>query len=271
MFDIHTHSTHSDGTDTPAELVAKARAVGLSLFALTDHDSLRGIPEAARAASEIGLPFLAGCELEAEYEDTLHILGIGLDIENEALKALIREKDRCRNERNRRLTEKLLHLGVDVVPALPEPELLTRGHFADALVELGYAKDRFDAFDRFIGSGAPAFVKAEQPSPEEVVGIIRAAGGTAIIAHPMKMKKCDPTELIRDMARLGIEGVEAHYCGATEGETRRFASIARENGLFVSCGSDCHGLRRPSSPIGGAWRDCEELKQTERLLIERYF
>ena len=92
MFDIHTHSTHSDGTDTPAELVAKARAVGLSLFALTDHDSLRGIPEAARAAREIGLPFLAGCELEAEYEDTLHILGIGLDIENEALKALIREK-----------------------------------------------------------------------------------------------------------------------------------------------------------------------------------
>ena len=105
---------------------------------------------------------------------------------------------------------------------------------------------------------------------ERIPADIRAAGGVAVIAHPMKMKRCDPGALIRDMARIGIEGVEAHYCGATEGETRLFSSLARENGLFITCGSDYHGGMRSYAPLGGAWRVSADLVKSEKILLNRY-
>lgn len=272
MFDIHTHSNCSDGMDAPEAVVQKAAAMGLSLFALTDHDTTLGVPAALKAAAELSLPCLTGCEIEAQYQDTLHILGLGIDLESPELAALMQKKLALRDKRNRKLSARLAELGMDVTPALVESAgATTKANYASALVALGYAKDLFDAFGRILGRGCPAYIPQEHPSPEEVVGTIRAAGGAAVIAHPMKMKKCDPGRLIRDMARIGIEGVEAHYCGATEGETRLFSSLARENGLFITCGSDYHGARRPTSPIGGAWEDCEDLRRTEELLLGRFF
>lgn len=272
MYDLHTHSICSDGMDAPTAVVQKAVELGMSLFALTDHDTMIGVPEALEEAAKYSLPCLAGCEIEAQYSDTLHILGLGIDINGPALGALMKKKIELRNERNRRLTARLIELGMDVTPALVESEgATTKANYASALVQLGYAKDMLDAFTRILGRGCPAYIMQEHPSPEEAVGAIRAAGGVAVIAHPMKMKKCDPAALIRDMARIGIEGVEAFYCGATEGETRLFSSLARDNGLFITCGSDYHGSRRPTSPLGGAWRDCEALRRTEELLLARFF
>lgn len=272
MFDIHTHSYCSDGMDAPEEVVRLAAETGLSLFALTDHDTLLGVPAALKAAAELGLPFLTGCEIEAQYADTLHILGLGVDLESPELAALMRKKLALREERNRKLSARLAELGMDCSSALVESAgATTKANYASALVKLGFAKDLSDAFGRILGRGCPAYIAQQHPSPEEVVGAIRAAGGAAVIAHPMKMKRCDPVSLIRDMARIGIEGVEAHYCGATEGETRLFSSLARENELFITCGSDYHGARRPTSPIGGAWRDCEDLRLTEAMLLNRFF
>lgn len=267
VFDIHTHSYCSDGADAPAVVVENAKSAGLDLFALTDHDTVIGLIEAERRAGELNLPIITGCEIEADYDDTLHILALGMDAENADFKALMERKIIIRDERNERLTARLKALGMDVSSVLESSRgTTTRANYAEALIKLGYAKDNADAFDRFIGRGQIAFIRQTHPSPEEVIGIVEAAGGICIIAHPMKMK-IDPAKLIADMKRLGIRGVEAFYGTATEGETRLFATLAKQNGLFVTCGSDSHGARRPRTHIGKGWRECEELKAAERLLM----
>ncbi|MBR6007088.1 MAG: PHP domain-containing protein [Clostridia bacterium] len=271
MYDLHTHSYCSDGTDSPELVAEKAAALGCTLFALTDHDTMSGVAAAKARAKELDLPFLTGCEIEAKYEDTLHILALGVDGENPALRELLTKKEINRIDRNRRLGERLAELGMDVSSALVESRgSTTRANYAAALVKLGYARDLADAFDRILKRGCPAYVSQEHPSPEEVIGTIHAAGGTAVIAHPMKMKKCDPGTLIADMARLGIDGVEAFYSTATEGQTKLFSSLAREHGLLVTCGSDYHGGMRSYAPLGGAWRVSADLVKSEKILLNRY-
>ncbi len=269
MFDIHTHSYCSDGADAPAAVVENAKAAGLDLFALTDHDTVIGLPEACARAKELGLPMLTGCEIEADYEDTLHILALGIDHENPDFKALMERKIELRNERNEKLTARLAELGMDVSSVLESSRgATTRANYAEALVKLRFAGSTGDAFERILGRGKIAYIHQQHPRPEEVIGIIEAAGGIAVIAHPMKMR-IDPAALISDMKKLGIRGVEAFYGTSTEGEKRLFATLARQNGLFVTCGSDSHGARRPKTHIGKGWQECEELKKTERLLMER--
>lgn len=267
MFDIHTHSYCSDGADAPAAVVENAKAAGLDLFALTDHDTVSGIYEARERAAELGLAMITGCEIEAEYEDTLHILALGMDVENADFKALMERKIIIRDERNERLTARLKALGMDVSSALESSRgATTRANYAEALVKLGFAENTADAFDRILGRGKPAFIRQPHPAPEEVIGIVEAAGGLCVVAHPVKMK-LDPAKLIADMKRLGIRGVEAFYGTATEGEVRLFATLAKQNGLFVTCGSDSHGARRPRTHIGKGWQECGELKAAERMLL----
>lgn len=267
MFDIHTHSYCSDGDDSPAEVVQKAKEAGLELFALADHDTVSGLGEAYGAARSLKLPMLPCCEIEAEYADTLHILAVCMDTENADFAALMEKKLRIRDERNERLTARLRELGMDVSDALkPSRGATTKANYAAALVELGFAESLSDAFSRILGRGCPAYIKQVHPSPEEVIGTVEAAGGFCVIAHPMKMK-LDPAELILDMKKLGMRGVEAFYGTATEGEQRLFAALARQNGLFVTCGSDYHGAKRPKTYIGKGWQQCEELKNTEKLLM----
>lgn len=269
MFDIHTHSNCSDGYDAPHTVVETAKQAGLDLFALTDHDSINGLWEAKKRADELALSFIAGCEIEAEYADTLHILALGMDIENADLCALMEKKLRLRDERNVRLSERLKELGMDVSSALEQSRgATTRANYAAALVKLGYAESLNDAFSRILGRGCPAHIKQRHPDPREVVEIVEAAGGICVIAHPMKMK-LDPAKLIEDMKNIGIRGVEAFYGTATEGEMRLFAVLAKRNGLFITCGSDYHGARRPATHIGKGWQDIEELRTTERMLLGR--
>jgi len=267
LFDIHTHSYCSDGADAPAAVVENAKAAGLDLFALTDHDTVIGLPEACARAKELNLPMLTGCEIEADYEDTLHILALGIDHENPDFKALMERKIKLRDERNEKLTARLAELGMDVSSVLESSRgATTRANYAEALVKLRFAGSTGDAFERILGRGKIAYIHQQHPSPEEVIGIIEAAGGIAVIAHPMKMR-IDPAALISDMKRLGIRGVEAFYGTSTEGEKRLFATLARQNGLFVTCGSDSHGARRPKTHIGKGWEECEELRVTERMLL----
>lgn len=268
MFDIHTHSYCSDGGDSPAELVEYAKAAGLDLFALSDHDTVSGLPEARKRADELRLKMINCCEIEADYADTLHLLAVGVDTENADFMALMEQKLRMRDERNALLSERLRELGMDVSGVLkPSRGATTRANYAQALVELGYAEDMNAAFRNILGRGCPAYIRQKHPSPEEVISIAEGAGGFTVIAHPMKMK-VDPGELIADMKRLGVRGVEAFYGNATEGETRLFAALASRNGLLVTCGSDYHGARRPTTHIGKGWQENEELKRTEKMLLD---
>ena len=258
MYDLHTHSRCSDGSESPEHVAELAKAAGIELLALTDHDCVRGVPAALSRAAQLGLRMLPGVEAEADYADTLHILGIGQDIDAPCFQKLLAEQTALREERNRLLEIKLRKMGMDVSDYLIRSESTTRANYAAALTAAGHAENTAD-------------IKQKHPSPQAVIDAVTGAGGAAILAHPMLMKKCDPHELVRDLADKGIWGIEAFYGAATEGETRLFSSLSREFGLFATCGSDFHGKSRPNAPIGSGWRSCAQLEAALSELCRRFF
>lgn len=271
MYDLHTHSRCSDGSESPEHVAELAKAAGAELFALTDHDCVRGVSAALARAEQLGLRMLSGVEAEADYADTLHILGLGQNIDAPAFQRLLSEQTALREERNRLLEIKLRKMGMDVSAHLIRTESTTRANYAAALVAAGHAESIDDAFRRILNSDALADVKQKHPSARAVIDAISGSGGVAILAHPMKMKKCNPHELVRDLADKGIWGVESFYGTATEGETRLFAALAREFGLFATCGSDFHGKSRPNAPIGSGWRRCTQLEAALSELYRLFF
>ena len=271
MYDLHTHSRCSDGSESPEHVAELAKAAGIELLALTDHDCVRGVPAALSRAAQLGLRMLPGVEAEADYADPLHILGIGQDIDAPCFQKLLAEQTALREERNRLLEIKLRKMGMDVSDYLIRSESTTRANYAAALTAAGHAENTADAFRRILNSDALADIKQKHPSPQAVIDAVTGAGGAAILAHPMLMKKCDPHELVRDLADKGIWGIEAFYGAATEGETRLFSSLSREFGLFATCGSDFHGKSRPNAPIGSGWRSCAQLEAALSELCRRFF
>ena len=270
MYDLHTHSNFSDGTLPPEKLIEEAKKAGLTLMALTDHDTAAGVPRAKRAASLFGMPFLCGIEMEAECEDQLHILGLGIDPEAEHIKALVARQDARRDERNERVLELLEDDGMDVRPFLPPTEgTVTRANIARAMFEAGFALSISDAFRSHLGRGQRYYVRQLHPEMPEVLEAIREAGGVSVLAHPMNMR-VDHEKLIADMAANGLWGVEAYYGEAPRSTVDNFRMLARRYGLYTTCGSDFHGANRPGITLGCAWRDDAELAETERLLIQRF-
>lgn len=266
MFDLHSHSYYSDGSDSPQTVLTLAKQAGADLFALTDHDCAAGIPEAVKSAEEISLNFLPGIEIQAEYPEKLHILGLGMDIEDPQFVKLTEKLQLYREERNRNLDKRLKELGMDVSGVLKKGVFCTsRVNYAQALVEMGFASDISDAFRRIVGRHGAAAVSCRHPSIKEVLSTIQNAGGIAVLAHPMNMK-CDHAALIAELKKSGLWGVEAYYYSASPEETRFFSSLAAKNGLYITCGSDYHGKRRPLASIGCCYRDSEQLKRTREKL-----
>ncbi len=256
--DLHMHSTCSDGTFTPTELAREAKAAGLTHVALTDHDTVEGVAEARAEAHRQGIAFLSGLEISAEYQPgTMHILGYGFDETSAPLLERLASVQRWRDERNPRIVEKLNHLGVALT--LPEVEavsgggLVGRPHFAKVLMDKGYVKTRQEAFDRFLAKGGPAYVDKARLSPEESVALIRAAGGVAVLAHPLQLQAEDDDTLdaiLGGLADAGLQGLECHYRNHTPEDTRRFLALAKGFGLLVTGGSDFHGTNRPGIRLG---------------------
>lgn len=271
MFDVHSHSTCSDGTETPAEVVDIAKARGLGLFALTDHDSIAGVSEALRRAEEVDLPLLTGCEMEASFRDKLHLLCLGMDIYDSNFVRMVERQREYRLERNEKLNKRLRSLGFDISDVLnTDSDCVTRAHYARAMVDAGYAENMNQAYERFLGKGACAYVHQERLSPEQVITATKNAGGVVVLAHPMQTH-CEAAPMVKELADAGIWGVEAHYYNASEDEIRCFTSLARAYGLYVTCGSDYHGADRPEAIIGECYRDNYELKRTEQELMRRFF
>lgn len=270
MFDLHSHSICSDGSEKPSDVVDIAKSSGLDLFALTDHDSVAGVEDALTRAQGVGIPMLSGAEMEAEYPVTLHLLCLGMDITDAGFDALVKRQKEFRTERNLKLTRKLRSIGMDVTEQInSESDCITRAHYARALVVGGFAQSMNDAYSRILGKSGLAYIKQERLSPEQIISATRNAGGIVVLAHPMKMN-CEALPMVHELAEKGIWGIEAHYYCATPGETVRFTSLARENGLYVTCGSDYHGKDRPTAVIGGCYEDNYELKRT-RAELNRIF
>jgi len=246
--DLHAHSTASDGVLSPADLVRRAHAGGVDLFALTDHDELAGVAEAARAAEALGMGFVAGVEISVTWAgETVHVLGLGVDPDSETLR---RGLAQVRSGRDARAREIGAQLGSAGIPGAYEAALahagnralVSRTHFARHLVETGACRDMDEVFRRFLIEGKPGYVAHRWARLDDAMRWIRAAGGTPVLAHPARYA-FDDTALwamigaFRDLGGLGIEVV----CGShLPDEYARFARVAAEFGLLASRGSDFH-------------------------------
>ncbi|GAB2329338.1 PHP domain-containing protein [Streptomyces griseoincarnatus] len=249
--DLHTHSTASDGTDTPAELVRKAAAAGLDVVALTDHDTTRGHAEALAALPQ-GLTLVTGAELSCRLDGvSMHLLAYLFDPEEPALLA---ERELVRDDRVPRakgMIAKLNELGVPVtweqVARIAGNGSVGRPHVASALVELGVVDSVSDAFTpEWLADGGRAYVPKHETDPFEAVRLVKNAGGVAVFAHPAAVKRgrTVPDSAIAELARAGLDGIEVDHMDHDPGTRARLRGLAGDLGLLVTGSSDYHGSRK---------------------------
>ena len=271
MYDLHTHSRHSDGRLPPAAVVAGAAEAGLSGVALTDHDTTAGWDEAAQAAQAHGLEFIPGIELSAEEDDaSVHLLGYWLDPEHAGL---VDELARLSGERLRRAEAMLTKLG-DLGIAVPLADVLAiagdasvaRPHVAEALVAAGVVPDTRAAFDRYLGDGAAAYEPKRALAPEAAVALIREAGGVAVLAHPGLDRGTEgqpvSVDLFERLVVAGLRGVEADHPGHPAPVRDRWTSRADAHGLVVTGASDFHG-RYDDEEIGRCATAASEVRRLQ--------
>ena len=258
--DLHCHSTASDGTLPPAAVVRRAQANGVDLLALTDHDELLGLAEAAAEAADIGLRFVPGVEISVSWLDqTLHIVGLGVDPANEALVAGLAQVRGGRDGRAMRIGDELARIGIagafeGALRYAGNPALLSRAHFARYLVEVGVAKNIHDVFLHYLARGKPGYVEHVWATLEDALGWIKGAGGLAVIAHPgrYRLSCAEMNILFEKFCDLGGDAVEVS-CGAHDGgQVLAFARLARKYGLLASRASDFHGPEDSLIDLGRA-------------------
>jgi predicted metal-dependent phosphoesterase TrpH len=257
--DLHCHSTASDGTLAPRDVVRLAKESNLSALSLTDHDTIAGVAEASEEAKQLGVDFLPGIEISAEYPNpgTMHILGYGVDPTNPSLKSLTETLIAGRDNRNPRIVAKLNEMGVNVSMAEWEAEakgnVLGRPQLAAILHRKGYVSSIKQAFDKYIGQGAPAYFDKERLTPKQALERIRAAGGRPVLAHPVQLRASNDAELqrvVKDLADLGLAGLEVIHSDHDAATIEKLSALADRFGLLKTGGSDFHGSNKPQIRLG---------------------
>lgn len=266
--DLHLHSSCSDGALAPAELVARAKAAGVSTLALTDHDTVRGIPEAREACRESGILFVPGIELGVGVgEDEIHLLGYGVDANGRALQRTLELLAGDRLERMERMIAALaaqgVAIGFDDVRAQAGGGIIGRLHLASALVRAGHAADTNEAFRRWIGAGRPAYVRRQLLDLRESIDLIRDAGGVPVMAHPGLTRR---DELIEYLVKLGVRGLEVYYPRHDFVDVSRYRKLCARFDLFATGGSDFHGVGKDETPPGGSSMPAEEFYKLMKFL-----
>ena len=255
--DLHTHTTHSDGSASPMELVSLAARYGARAIAITDHDTVSALSEGRQAADKAGIEFINGIEISAEFSPgTMHILGYFINEEGLEMQSTLSELKQARERRNPQIAGNLRRLGFDVsydeVAELAGNEVVGRPHFARVLVRKGYASSIQDAFDRFLAKGAPAYEEKLRLSAAQAISLIHGAGGVAVLAHPyqLKMGSMEETEeLVSGLSEIGLDGIEAVYSRHTPEQRRLYSEMAERIGLVTTGGSDFHGTYKPDIAI----------------------
>ncbi len=246
-YDLHSHSTASDGELTPTELVHRACARGVDVLGLTDHDVLDGLSEAVLAASRLGLILVPGVEISVSWQGRLvHIVGLGIDASNQRLQQGLMELRAKRRIRAAEISRRLERLGIpgaaEGAQLISRGDVLSRSHFARFLVKQGFARDFKAAFKRYLGHGKAAFVPCEWSRLGEAVGWIKGAGGQAVVAHPARyqMSRRLLQEFLAEFRQLGGCGIEVVSSSHSHQETTTMAAYAQQFGLLASAGSDFH-------------------------------
>lgn len=256
LVDMHVHSAYSDGIRTPEELARRAKKLGLSLLSLTDHDTTDGLPAFLRACDRYGVPALAGIELAADEEFTLHILGYRIDPYNAELAVKLAELRERRRARNGIICEKLRGLGCDItieeVEAEAKGKVIARPHIAAVMRKKGCVTTARQAFERYIGLGCPAYVARALMSAEECISAIQNAGGLAVMAHPYQCKlNCEEfNKLTARLKDAGLWGIETVYSGHSPEQIFELLGVARKYSLYTTAGSDFHGIGLGAGELG---------------------
>ncbi len=265
--DLHVHTTRSDGTFTPSEVVELARRRGLSVVAIADHDTMDGVPEAARAAAGTGLEVVPGIELSAEHDGlSVHVLGYFLNPEHPELREELERLRAGRERRGERMVERLRELGYPVsfdrVREIAGDAPIVRPHIARAMVEAGVVPAEADAYTReLIGDGGRAYVAKHALHPLRALDLIRRAGGAAVLAHPgmWGVQAEVPEGLIRALAEGGLAGLEVDHPDHRPEQRSRFRRLAEDLDLVSTGASDCHGTRFDPVRLGTETTDPEAL------------
>ncbi len=262
MIDLHCHTTASDGTLTPAELVSLAARRGLRTIAVTDHDTTAGLDEALQAAQDFLIEVVPGIEINTDVpEDEVHILGYYIDWHDERLQRMLTRLREGRRGRAERMVRKLADLGapisLDRVLEIAGQAAVARPHIAQALVEAGHVADTREAFERYIGRSGPAYAERPKFTPVEAVRLIRSVGGVPVYAHPVIAgfaepisEPLDPEAMLPELCAAGLMGLEAYYAGYPGHVVDELVGLARKYRLFVTGGSDYHGPGRGHAELG---------------------
>ena len=276
MIDLHTHTTASDGTDSPFALVNKALSAGITVLGLTDHDTTSGWAEAVSAARK-PISLALGAEISTLTEDgiSVHMLGLLFDGENSEIQAMLSDARDTRIPRMKKMVELLRSDGFaitmeDVIAATPEGATLGRPHLADALVKNGVVKSRDEAFAELLTNDSKYYVTHATPTPEVAIRTIVAAGGVAVIAHPMASRRGDviSTSIFSDLVEAGLHGIEIDHRDHSSSERTELRQVAAELNLVITGASDYHGQGKLNS-LGENLTDPAQWERLESLASQR--
>ncbi|MCL3819948.1 PHP domain-containing protein [Aeromicrobium wangtongii] len=268
--DLHTHSNRSDGTDTPTELVEKAKIAGLDVVAITDHDSTAGWDEAQQAADRVGITLVRGIEISTMRDGTsVHLLAYGFDPTDPALLAELQRVLDGRDDRLPGLVRKLAEHGMpltvdDVIAQSGSAAASGRPHVADAMVAAGYVADRDEAFRDWLYDNGPVYIERYGTPLADAIGLVRDAGGVTVLAHPWarKGRRVLSPDVIADLARQGLGGIEVDHVNHSEEVRAELRAIAADLGLAVTGSSDYHGAGKgPEFHLGARTTAPEELER----------
>lgn len=272
MIDLHNHSDRSDGSETPERVVELAHEVGCSAVALTDHDTLGGLPAAGARAASLGIRLVPGCEVSCVpvAGGGVHVLVYFVDDPASPLGTELDRLRQDRRDRNEALAARLQQLGIPVTVAMAAghagtPAGVGRPHFARAMVDVGAVASLDEAFARYLGNGGAAYVPKGRLSVADVCRLARDSGGVAVLAHPLTVGLAGPAlaDLVGDLAAAGLVGLEAVYGRYSPRQRTDLGNLARRFGLVATGGSDCHGAGTPDLHVGTGTGD---LKVPDRVL-----
>lgn len=245
-YDLHSHSTASDGVLTPQQLVIRAHEKGVNVLALTDHDTIDGLVEASMSATQLGIELINGVEISTVWQNkVIHIVGLGFDANSEAMQTLLKKQAQIREMRALKIAEKLTKCGIPDpyvgAKALTDGEI-TRAHYARYLVQLGKVKNETQAFKRYLGQNKPAYVAADWVDLQMANDVIHQAGGLAVCAHPLRypLTRKWLMRLLTEFKEMGGDAVEVAHNGQSPQQRQELAKIVTDLDMYASVGSDFH-------------------------------
>lgn len=254
--DLHTHSTCSDGTFTPTEVVKEAAKAGLRAIALTDHDTVDGLEEAVEAGKKYGLEVITGIEFSVASDTEMHLLGLNFSLNCPEIKNILGEMIIQRDLRNYKVIDLLaelgIHITIDDILAEATSKVTGRSQIAKAMLKKGYVSSIKEAFDKYLSFGKPAFVERSTLSPEKAIEIIKKSGGISSLAHLNQTGKSDEElyKILTNLKNAGLDAVEGYYTEYTEDMNLRYRKMAADIGLKLTGGSDFHGSNKDGYNIG---------------------